>query len=107
MEGLRKLSLTLSRYPNAQASYFLHKIRFNAKINYWMRAQYPACATPFVDDFKEDQTKLVIVFIVSNGYPIITCKAPEIDELNNDIVVGIILFDSSIDYFLYTIELHM
>ena len=44
---------------------------------------------------------------MSNGYPIITCKAPEIDELNNDIVVGIILFDSSIDYFLYTMELHV
>ena len=59
MEGLRKLSQTLSRYPNAQARYFLHKICFNAKVNYWMRAQYPARDMPFVDDFKEDQMKLV------------------------------------------------
>ena len=42
MESLRKLSQTLLRYHNVQARYFLHKTCFNAKINYWMRAQYPA-----------------------------------------------------------------
>ena len=59
MEGLRNLSQTLLRYPNVQARYFLHKTCFNAKINYWMRAQYPAHTTPFVNDFKELQMKLL------------------------------------------------
>ena len=37
----------------------MHKTCFNAKINYWMRAQYPAHTTPFVNDFKELQMKLL------------------------------------------------
>ena len=59
MESLRKLSQILLRYHNVQARYFLHKTCFNAKINYWMRAQYPAHTTPFVNDFKELQMKLL------------------------------------------------
>ena len=59
MEGLRKLARALLRYPNVQARYLLHKICFNAKINYWMRAQYPAHTAPFVNDFKEEQMKLL------------------------------------------------
>ena len=59
MEGLRKLARVLLRYPNVQARYLLHKICFNAKINYWMRAQYPAHTAPFVNDFKEEQMKLL------------------------------------------------
>ena len=59
MESLRKLSQTLLHYHNVQARYFLHKTCFNAKINYWMRAQYPAHTMPFVNDFKEVQMKLL------------------------------------------------
>ena len=59
MESLRKLSQTLLRYHNVQARYFLHKTCFNAKINYWMRAQYPVHTMPFVNDFKEVQMKLL------------------------------------------------
>ena len=59
MDSLRELSQILLRYSNVQARYFLHKICFNGKINYWMRAQYPHHTTPFVNEFKDLQMKLL------------------------------------------------
>ena len=59
MDDFQRLTQALLLYPNAQARCCSHRFCFNAKIDYWMRAQYPVQATSFVDDFKEEQMKLV------------------------------------------------
>ena len=66
MEDIRSLTQTMLLYPNAQARYSLHRLCCNAKITYWIRAQFPAHAAVFVVcrrleafNFKEQQMKLV------------------------------------------------
>ena len=36
-EALKGLTDVMLRYPNAQARRQLHKSRYNAKVNYWLR----------------------------------------------------------------------
>ena len=55
MVSIRKLTQTMLYYPNVQARYYLHRFCYNAKVNYWMRAQFPKHVAPFVQDFKEQQ----------------------------------------------------
>jgi len=59
MVSIRELTQIMLYYPNAQAKYYLHRFCYNAKINYWTRAQFPKHVAPFVDDFKEQQQKLI------------------------------------------------
>ena len=53
MASIRKLTQTMLYYPNVQARYYLHRFCYNAKVNYWMRAQFPKHVAPFVQDFKD------------------------------------------------------
>ena len=47
------------RYPTVQARYQLHKSCYNAKVNYWLRSQFPVHAKDFIDDFQSLQVKLL------------------------------------------------
>ena len=58
-EALKELTDVMLRYPNVQARYQLHKSCYNAKVNYWLRSQFPVHAKDFIDDFQSLQVKLL------------------------------------------------
>ena len=39
MVSIRELTRTMLCYPNVQARYYLHRLCYNAKVNYWMRIE--------------------------------------------------------------------
>ena len=59
MNKLHKLTDVLIQYPKVQFRYLLHRHCYDAKVNYWLRAQLPHHGRRFVDEFRKQQMRLV------------------------------------------------
>ena len=51
MSKIDRVTDLLIQYPKAQFRYCLHRFCYDAKVNYWLRAQLPLHGRRFVDDF--------------------------------------------------------
>ena len=60
MNKLHKLTDVLIQYPKVQFRYLLHRHCYDAKVNYWLRAQLPHHGRRFVDEFRKQQMRLVV-----------------------------------------------
>ena len=70
---------SLIQYPKAQFRYCLHRFCYDAKVNYWLRAQLPLHGRRFVDDFRKQQMRLVASY---HG----VYEATEIEDKWSDVV---------------------
>ena len=68
MKAIRRLTDLMLQYSNAQARSNLHRFCYNAKINHWMRSQFQAHAAEFVDDFMEQQMRLLASYRLQSYY---------------------------------------
>ena len=59
MNKINKLTDVLIQYPKSQFRSFLLRHCYDAKVNYWQRTQLPYHGNRFVDNFREQQMRLV------------------------------------------------
>ena len=79
MSKIDRVTDLLIQYPKAQFRYCLHRFCYDAKVNYWLRAQLPLHGRRFVDDFRKQQMRLVASY---HG----VYEATEIEDKWSDVV---------------------